>query len=245
MNQTIELLMNHVSIRKYDESKPVSAETVETIVQCAQMAPTSSHFQAYTIIRVSDTENKAKLAELAGGQKYVSQAPVVLLFCADLHRGAKYYEEVDVDIFANTESYTVAVIDAALAAQKALIAAQSMGLGGVVIGGIRSELGEVCKMFKLPDLVFPMFALCLGYPAQEPGIKPRLPMEAVFKQDFYDESYDEKLIEDYNDTVKTYYTERTKEKSKDRWTECCGKYLMAKPREEVGELLKKIGFLHR
>lgn len=243
MNQTIEHLMNHVSIRKYDKEKPVPDEMVKSIVACAQMAPTSSHFQAYTIIQVNDKEKKAMMAEVAGGQEYLNDAPVTLLFCADLHRSAKYYENIDTNILSNTESYTVAVVDASLAAQKALIAAQSMGLGGVVIGGIRNDLEKICDAFKLPDLVFPMFVLCLGYAAQEPGMKPRLPMEVVLKQDFYDQSRDDELIGDYNKTVKDYYTLRTNDATKDRWTERCGKYLMAKPREEVGKLVRKKGFL--
>lgn len=244
MNQTVELLLNHMSIRKYKD-KPVDRETVNTIVKCAQMAPTSSHFQAYTIIEVRDRAKRYFLAETAGGQKWVIEAPLVLLFCADLHRGRKYYEGTDPEVFSNTECYTVAVVDAALAAQKALIAAQSMGMGGVVVGGIRNDIEGVAKEFKLPELVAPLFVLCLGYPDEVPGLKPRLPQEEVHKTDFYDESRQNELIEQYNQEVKDYYVKRTGGKITDRWTERCGRMLMAKTRDEVGYFLRKVGFLKK
>jgi len=242
MDNTIELLLNHKSIRKYTD-EPVSQEIIDTIISCGQMAPTSSHFQAYTIIEVKDSNKRKLLAEWAGGQRWVETAPLVLLFCGDLHRAEKYYEDIDADALSNTESYTVATVDAALAAQKAFIAAQALGLGGVCVGGIRNEVEKVSEEFKLPDLVFPLFLLCLGYPDHDPGIKPRLPQKLVHKIDFYDESEDQNFIEEYNKTVSNYYDKRTNGKEKDKWTERCGKYLMAKPRYNVGEYFRKLRLL--
>lgn len=88
MEKTIELLLNHKSIRKYTDQQ-VSQETIEKIISCAQMAPTSSHFQVYTIIQVKDINKRKLLAEWAGGQKWVEDAPLVLLFCGDLYRARK------------------------------------------------------------------------------------------------------------------------------------------------------------
>lgn len=245
MDDTIKTLLGHVTIRKYDTAKAVPEEMVSTIVACAQMAPTSSHFQAYTIIRVNDAEKRALLAEASGNQKYVNEAPVTLLFCADLHRAAKYYENIDLNILSNTEFYTIAVVDAAIAGQKAFIAAQSLGLGGVMIGGLRNEIERVHKAFKLPKLVFPLFALCLGYAASEPAKKPRLPVDVVLKQDFYDESRDDELIRKYDNEMRQYYSDRTNGAENASWSERCGQYVSAKPREDVGPFLRKIGFLDR
>lgn len=244
MDKTIELLLNHRSIRKYTDQE-VSQETIDKIVACAQMAPTSSHFQAYTIIEVKDMNKRKLLAEWGGGQKWVEEASLVLLFCGDLHRAGKYYENIDNDILSNTEAYTVAAVDAALAGQKAFIAAQSLGLGGVCVGGIRNEVEKVSKEFKLPNLVFPLFSLCLGYPDDDPGIKPRLPKDIVHKLDFYDESKDEELMKEYNKTISDYYAKRTDGKEKDRWTQRCGKYLMEKPRYNVGDYFRRIGLLKK
>lgn len=242
MNKGIEVLLAHRSIRKYTE-KQVPQETIDTIIACAQMAPTSSHFQAYTIIEVKDKAKRKFLAEWAGGQAWVQEAPLVLLFCGDLHRASKYYEDIDKDILNNTEAYTVATVDAALAAQKALIAAQNLDLGGVFVGGIRNEVEKISIEFKLPDLVFPLFLVCMGYPDDNPGIKPRLPQGVVHKVDYYDDTNDDKLIDEYNKLISNYYEERTKGKERDRWTERSGKYLSEKPRYNVGKHFRNIGLL--
>jgi len=242
MNSMTNLLMNHMSIRKYQD-KPVDRDTVNSIIQCAQMAPTSSHFQAYTIIEVQEQSRKEYLSEAAGGQRWVKEAPLVLLFCIDLHRGRKYYNDVDRDVFSNTESYTVGVVDAALAMGKAFIAAQSLGLGGVVVGGIRNDVEGIWKRFNLPDMVAPLFLLCLGYPDEEPGVKPRLPQAEVHKIDCYDDSRQEELIKKYNDEVINYYYNRTGGKVRDSWTERCGNALMSKTRYGVGYFFRKIGLL--
>ena len=241
----IDILLNHRSIRKFETERPVSEETVETILRCAQMAPTSSHFQCYTIIRTRDSVKKSLLAEIAGGQEWVKQAPVVLLFCGDLHRSKKYYKHIDPGCLENTEAYTVAVADASLAMQKAYIAAQAVGLGGVVVGGIRNNVEKVAELFRLPEMVFPLYLLCLGYPAEEPGQKPRLPMDVVVKEEFYDEREDDQNIARYDADMRDYYTQRTGGTSRDSWTERSGAYLMAKPRDEVGEYVRKIGLLQR
>jgi FMN reductase (NADPH) len=244
MNGTINLLLNHMSIRKYKD-KPIDRETVDTIIKCAQMAPTSSHFQAYTIIEVGEQSKKNMLSEIAGGQTWVTKAPLVLLFCADLNRGKKYYEETDKEVFSNTESYTVAVVDASLAMQKAYIAAESLGLGGVVVGGIRNDVESVSKEFKLPDMVAPLFLLCLGYPDEIPGLKPRLPQEEIHKIDYYDDRKQDQLINEFNEIVGKYYLERTNGKVNDNWTSRCGKALMAKNRDSVGTFFRKIGLLKK
>lgn len=242
MNQVADLIKNHMSIRKYQD-RLIDKDMVNTIVQCAQAASTSSHFQAYTIIEVIDKAKREVLSEISGGQEWVVEAPLVLLFCGDLHRGKEYFEDIDKKILSNTESYTVAVIDAALAAQNAMLSAESLGLGGVMVGGIRNEVEVISKEFQLPEMVFPLFALCLGYPDQMPGLKPRLPQEEIHKIDFYDQSKSDKLILQYNDTVTEYYDERTDGATKDRWTERCGRLLAAKPRYEVGRFFRKIGLL--
>lgn len=244
MNEVIDLLKNHMSIREYKDN-PIRRDIVNNIIQCAQMASTSSHFQSYTIIEVLDKEKREVLFEVSGGQKWLLNAPLVLLFCGDLCRGRKYFENVDKEVFSNTECYTVAAVDAALAAQNAMIAAESMGLGGVIVGGIRNDVEILCREFQLPEMVFPLFALCLGYPNQEPGIKPRIPQELIHKKNYYNRDNDDELIEQYNKTVSEYYNKRTNGKVKESWTERCGRLLMAKSRDEVGYYFRKIGLLKK
>ena len=102
MNQITEQMLNHTSIRKYTD-EPITQEQVDTIVQCAQMASTSSHFQAYSIIEVRDPAKREVLKECSGGQKWTVTAPLVLLFCADLHISGKYFDGLDNDVLTNTE----------------------------------------------------------------------------------------------------------------------------------------------
>ena len=172
-------------------------------------------------------------------------APLVLLFCADLHRNETYFDGIDKDVLTNTECYTVAVIDAALAAQNAMTAAESMGMGGVIVGGIRNDVQKMIDTFQLPQRVAPLFALCLGYPAEEPGRKPRLPQEVIHKIDAYTEDGNEEMLAQYNAEVKDYYIERTGGKIDATWSEHCGKLMMAKTRDEVGVIFREHGFLKR
>ena len=244
MNETIKVLKGHTSKRKFTEQKP-DREVVNAIVKCAQMASTSSHFQAYTIIEVQDPAKREVLMECSGGQKWTVTAPLVLLFCADLHRNETYFEGIDKDVLTNTECYTVAVIDAALAAQNAMTAAESMGMGGVIVGGIRNDVQKLIDTFQLPQRVAPLFALCLGYPAEEPGRKPRLPQEVIHKIDTYTEDGNEEMLAQYNAEVKDYYIERTGGKIDATWSEHCGKLMMAKTRDEVGVIFREHGFLKR
>lgn len=243
MNETIDLLMNHTSVRAYEE-KSLTKEEVDTIINCAQMAPSSGNFQTYTIIEIKDTKKREVLSEISGQQEWVIKAPLVLLFCGDLNRNKRYYEGMtDKEVFSNTEAFIVATVDSSLAAQKALIAAQSMGIWGVFVGGIRNDIEGVAKEFGLPKFVFPLFALCLGYPRKKEGFKPRLPQEIVHKIDRYDEKNDDQLIDLYNQTIRNYYIERTNGEIRENWTERGGRQMNEKPRYSVGTYLRENGLL--
>lgn len=244
MNTTLDLLMSHMSIRKF-KNEAVEEDKVEAIIKAAQWSATSSHFQAYTIIRVNDPRKRQAISDAAGGQKWVVESPLFLMFCADLHRCKKSWKETDPAVFSNTELFIVATVDAALAAQKAYIAAQSLGLGGVYIGGIRNDLKLVSQTLSLPEMVYPLFGMCLGYPAENPGPKPRLPMDVVYKVDTYDDSKDDVLIAEYDKIIEEYYRERSEGKIQDIWTARCGRTMMSKTRDELGAFLKEKGFCLR
>ena len=242
MQDMIELLLSHRSVRAFTE-QAVTEDTVDTILACAQQAPTSSYLQAYTIIRVADTGKRAALAEYAGGQEWVRKAPLVLLFCADLHRLDVLVRPEDANVLHNTELYTVGVVDAALAAQKALIAAQALGLGGVVVGGVRNETEKMAALFELPQLVFPMFLLCLGYPQTVPEQRPRLARQFIYDVDRYPKLPDEKQLAEYEETVRQYFLRASNGKSDRGWTPRCRFAISQKPRYTLDAFLKKAGFM--
>ncbi|MFC7370890.1 oxygen-insensitive NADPH nitroreductase [Fictibacillus iocasae] len=220
MNQTIETILSHRSIRKF-KNETLDQKTVETLVKCAQAASTSSYQQVYSIIGVEDSEMKKKLAVLAGGQDYVAENGYFFVFCLDYHRHMLSSVMTGADITATVQSmegFIVGTADAALAAQNMAVAAESLGLGIVYIGGIRNNIQEVSDLLKCPDHVVPLFGLAVGVPAANPGTKPRLPMNAVFHHNTYksdDELKNE--LQRYEQETAAYYAERTDGKRTAGW----------------------------
>ena len=223
MNETIETLLSHRSVRHFEE-KPLTNEQIEMIVMSAQAASTSSNIQAYSIIGITDPEKKRKLAELAGNQSYVAQNGHFFVFCADLYRHEIVGEIENKDVMISiesTEKFMVMLIDTALAAQNAAIAAESMGLGICYIGGIRNHLDEVCNLLKTPQRVIPLFGMAVGYPEKRVDQKPRLSISHIYHENEYEQDvskYKNQLVE-YNEIVSHYYNERTRGLRKDSWTE--------------------------
>jgi FMN reductase (NADPH) len=242
MNEVIRLLQNHRSIRKFTEQK-LSQEQVEAIIRSAQMASTSSNVQAYSIIGVTDSSMKKELARLAGDQKYVEECPLFLVFCADLHRiqVACRMREQEM-VYQLMEPFIVATVDAALAAQNAMVAAESMGLGGVYIGGIRNQPAEVSALLRLPKLVYPVFGMCIGYPAQDPILRPRMRMQAVYHENTYDAEKYVQEIEHYDQVTKDYYDRRTNGKMQTTWSEQMAERFSKPVRAHMRAFLEEQGF---
>lgn len=218
MDDIFKILSSHRSIRKY-KPDPIPDDLMNNIIDSARQAPTSSNVQAYSIIVVRDKQRKKKLARLCGDQPWVESCPVFLVICPDLHRleqvcRLRNYELNDRHI----EIFIVAVVDAALVAQNILVASESSGLGGCMIGGIRNHPDQVCELLKIPDKVFPLMGICLGWPAHEPMIKPRLPRELVVHNEEYDDSNLERLLASYDTEIKAtglYEGARRKARSPD------------------------------
>lgn len=243
MNETVKLLKNHKSIREY-KNKPVEDEKLKTIIECAQCASTSSFIQAYTIISVVDKDKRKNVAHLAGNQDYVEQCPLFLIFCADLKRSKNSCEINDKTMAeVNTETFILATVDASLAAQNALIAAESLGLGGVFIGGIRNNPLEICKILNIPSDVYPVFGMCLGYPSQTPDKKERLPQDVIFKTNEYNTDGDASIINEYDARISNYYEKRTKGKRSDTWTSQVSSLMSQPQRPHMKDFLDKQGFI--
>ena len=128
--------------------------------------------QCSSIIRITDKALREELVTLTGGQKHVAQAAEFWVFCADFNRHLQICPDAQLGL---AEQLLLGVVDTAMMAQNALTAAESLGLGGVYIGGLRNNIEAVTKLLKLPQHVLPLFGLCLGWPADNPDLKPRLP----------------------------------------------------------------------
>lgn len=207
-NSTIRMLLDHRSIRRF-RNEPVDRSQLELILRCAQQASTSSTMQTYSIISVTEPEKRRAIAQWAGGQRHVEQAPVFLVWCADLHRFGQAVARAGGQFEPSLEYFLVATVDPALAAQNAVVAAESMGLGAVYIGGIRNEMRKVAELLELPELVYPVFGLCFGVPDEQPDLRPRLPLEAVFHENRYSKDAFDSTIEDYDKTYQKYVSSRT------------------------------------
>jgi FMN reductase (NADPH) len=244
LNTTISQLLNHRSIRRYT-AQQVSEEQLLQIVQAAQCASSSSNMQAYSVIAVSDPEKKQKLAQLAGNQRQIEECPIFLVWCADLLRmkvASASIEELPVP--STTEYFMAATIDAALAAQNAAVAAESLGLGIVYIGGVRNQPHEVCELLNIPDHVYPVFGMCLGYPDEAPTLRPRLPIQTVLHREQYSTDPYETGIAQYDERMKHYMLNRTGGKKDSTWSMEMASKLRGTGRTHMKDFLQERGFLH-
>jgi nitroreductase len=202
-NSVLETLLMHRSVRAYSDA-PLPDELLPTVVAAAQSASTSSHLQVWSVVAVEDPARKARLAVLAGGQGHVAQAPLLLIFLADLSRlrqiGAE--RKVPVEGLDYLETFIAGVADACLAAQNAVIALESLGLGCCYIGAMRNSPEAVALELGLPSETFAVFGLTVGYPDPDvrTDIKPRLPQSVVLHREAYTptpvqafESYDAQM----------------------------------------------------
>lgn len=214
MNQTIDLILSHRSIRQFT-AEPISSQQLDAILAAAQSASTSSFLQVTSIIRVTGPEARKQLAQLAGNQPYVEQAAEFLVFCADYHRHNQIVPDAQTGY---AEQLLIGAIDGAIMGQNALLAAQSLGLGGVYIGGLRNHPAEVSELLGLPDRVIPLFGLCLGHPAQQPEQKPRLPRALVVHQEHYQRELDRDLLAHYDQQIEAYYQARSSNNKQQTWS---------------------------
>lgn len=204
MNETINLLQNHSSVRKF-KNKPLTDEQVNHIFKSANQASSFSLLQAVSIIRITDEDTRKAIMELSGPQSYIQEASEFWIFVSDFNRNHQIAPNVDITY---TEFLQIGAVDVGLMAQNAMIAAESMGLGGVYIGGVRLNIEKLSELLKLPKYVIPLVGLCIGYPAEEKAqLKPRLPKEVVMHHNKYEE-FSLEDIEDYDQEMKKYYENR-------------------------------------
>lgn len=247
MNDTIELIKNHRSIRRFT-AQQLPAGLLDELIGAGQAASTSSYGQMVSLVRVREASTRAAFVELSGGQKYIQGAAEFLVFCADLQRSNTRIAELAQSTadFAWTEQFLAASVDVALFAQNVVIAAESAGLGCCYIGGIRNDPERVTSLLELPELVYPVFGLCLGYPDQAPAQKPRLPLETVLHPEVYiPVSSLAEQIDHYDEHVRAYYVERTGGKLNHSWTEQMAQQARTQSRPFMKKYLQKQGFMKK
>ncbi|MFJ4169865.1 NADPH-dependent oxidoreductase [Paenarthrobacter sp. NPDC089714] len=207
VNQTLELLYNHRSIRQF-EPTPLDEATLTSLIAAGQSAATSSNLQTWSVVEVRDPGHKDTVAALAGDQDFIREAPVFLVFVADWSRNRLIAEHrgEPTEGVEFIDSTLVSVVDAALAAQNTVIAAESLGLGTVYVGAVRNHVEELSELLELPDGAFPVVGLAIGRPRPDAAgsIKPRLPQSVVRHRERYAVPGTEALAE-YDATLQAYY----------------------------------------
>lgn len=197
--------LNHRSVRKYSD-RAVPESLVSFLVAAAQSASTSSNLQMWSIVSVQDPKRRKLLAELCDDQSQVETAPWFFMFFADQHRLATAAREAGeaADGLDYHEYYLMAVIDATLAAERMVAAAEQLGLGSCYIGALRDRPREVREVVGAPPQTFGVFGLCLGYPEESSTaeIKPRLAQECVWYRERFPEH---PSIGDYNERMVAFY----------------------------------------
>jgi nitroreductase len=238
MNDTVRLLCSHRSIRKFT-ADPIPDEQLEAIIAAAQAASTSSYLQAASIIRVTDPEKRARLVECSGGQKWVGTAAEFLVWCTDFHRLKQIVPEARLGY---TEQLLIGAIDTAIMAENALVAAESLGLGGLFIGGLRNHPDKVVELLDLPKNVAPLFGMCLGRPAEDPMLRPRLPQALILHENRYNPELDHELLEQFDRDVTHYYKTRPGASRITRWTDQIAATLSREARPHMKAFLESQGF---
>ncbi len=208
LNATLQTLLSHRSVRAFLPDL-VSEETLNVLVGAAQSAATSSNLQAWSVVAVREPARKARLAGLAANQAHIKEAPLLLVFLADLSRLERtaQRQQQAVGGLQYLESFLLAAIDAALAAQNVVAAAESLGLGTVYIGAIRNQPEAVAAELNLPAQAFPVFGLVVGTPdpARPASVKPRLPQSVVLHHEQYASAAEAAEIASYDDILQAFY----------------------------------------
>ncbi len=197
INEVIKVLNNRCTVRAYDP-KALTQEEIDMIIHGAMRAPTAGNMMFYSILEVQNQKMKDKLVKTCDNQPHIAKAPLVLIFLADMQRWYDYYRSSGVPelcaqknlVYRTPEEsdLLLACCDALIAAQNAVITAESMGIGSCYIADIIEHIEIHREMFNLPKWVFPIAMLCFGYPKQDPSkriLTPRFPKKFIHFTDTY------------------------------------------------------------
>jgi nitroreductase len=194
-NGTMKLLIERASCRNFADTK-IPPDVLHLVLEAGVRAATGGNLQPYSIIKIENDETKRTLAEKCG-QAFIGKAPVLLLFCIDLHR-LERWATLQVAPFTATSSFRhfwISFQDTMICAQNICTAADSMGLGSVYIGTVMEFIADIGDMFQLPQGVFPVVLLCLGYPKTRPQPRKKLGVDVVVHAERYHDVEDQELVD--------------------------------------------------
>lgn len=223
-NTTIDTLLQRRSIRAF-LPEPIDADVLTTLEETAQYAASSQYLNDWSAIRVLDDEKKRAIAQI-GNQSYIADAPALYVFVLDEYRNAVIAEGQGVDVnsdeftLRNSYRFSQAQNDVVLALHAMETAAESLGLGTVILGSILNDVPQLIEVLGLPKYTYPVLGLAIGKPAKVPQVKPRLPRSVQFFDNEYD-SDPERILEGVKELdaqVQHYYDLRHPERPVETFT---------------------------
>ncbi len=212
-NETIDTLLNRRSIRAFS-SEAIDEDTVATLETVAQRAACSQFLNDWSAIKITDSSIKQKLSEI-GNQTYIATAPLLYVFIIDQHRNAAIARKNGIDVDTSSDEFmlktryrfTQAQNDVILALHAMETAAESLGLGCVILGSILNSRTQLIDILNLPEYTYPVLGLAIGKPAQNPELKPRMSTNMQIFENTYPAD-DAELLEnlaDFDARVHQYY----------------------------------------
>lgn len=189
----------HRSIRSYTPD-PVPEGLVQSLLETGIRASSSGNMQTYSVIVTRDSDLKNELYEAHFQQTMVREAPILMTFCADFHRMREWLKVSDApDNFDNYMSFMVAAIDAVLVAQNIALAAEAEGLGICYMGTTLASCRRIGELLKVPKSVVPVTSFVMGYPAENPNIRDRLPLDGLVHHETYQDYSADRVAEIYSE----------------------------------------------
>lgn len=192
----MEKMLNHRSYRRFD-AEPVPEALLDAVLAAAFSAPSKSDLQQRSVIRVRDRQKLGRIATYAEGIDWVAEAPVFLVWCGD-NRRIRRLAAWRGHEFANDhlDAFMNAAVDAGIAMQAFITAAESAGLGCCPVSEVRNRVFDLSRELQLPPHVFPVAGMAVGWPAETPDVSMRLPLAVTVHEETYD---DEALLEQVAD----------------------------------------------
>lgn len=180
-------LLKHRSIRRF-KSTPIPEEELRELLEAASRASTCGNMQLYSLVVTRDKAMREKLLPCHFGQQMVVEAPCVVTVCADVHRFSMWCRQRDAEpAYDNFAWFLTATVDALLAAQNLVVAAEARGLGICYLGTTLYTAGDIVRTLNLPKGVLPITTIVLGYPDEKPELTDRLPLDAVVHFEQYND----------------------------------------------------------
>lgn len=196
LNPVLETIHKRTSLRRYKDT-PISDEHLKTLLEATLRAPTAGNMMLYSVLTIKDQAMKEKLSQTCDNQPFIARAPLVLVFLADYQRWFDYYRMSGVALLRELDvgDLFLAMDDAIIAAQTAVLAAESMGIGTCYIGDVMENYETHRELLQLPDYVFPAAMLTLGYYPDDysPKFRDRFAQEYIVHSEKYRHSSDEDL----------------------------------------------------